>query len=164
MSKTLLILRHAKSDQSDSGQPDHERPLNARGKRDATRMGRLLRDEGLLPDIILTSTAKRAQQTVKRVIETSGYTGFVRELDGLYGATPSAYLAALSDVEDNFDRAMVVGHNPGLEQLVYLLTDTLKVLPTAALARIELPLDRWSDVILAPHSTFMRVWQPRDLD
>jgi len=73
--KTLLILRHAKSSWKNPGLADHNRPLNKRGKRDAPRVGRLLRDKNLTPDLILSSTAKRALDTAEAAAESSGYEG-----------------------------------------------------------------------------------------
>ena len=89
--KTLLILRHAKSDWETPDVADHDRPLNGRGKRDAPRMGRLLRDENLVPDLIISSTAKRARKTAKLVAEASGYEGEIRLAETLYLAGPEAY-------------------------------------------------------------------------
>ena len=75
--KTLLVLRHAKSSWNDSALKDHERPLNDRGKRDAPRMGQLLNDHKLTPDLIISSTAKRARKTAKKVADSCGYQGEV---------------------------------------------------------------------------------------
>jgi phosphohistidine phosphatase len=71
--KSILILRHAKSSRKDPDLTDHDRPLNKRGKRDAPRMGRLLRKENLVPDIIISSTAMRARATAQAVAKASGY-------------------------------------------------------------------------------------------
>ena len=73
--KTLLILRHAKSSWKEARLTDHDRPLNKRGHRDAPKMGRLLRDKELVPQMIISSTAKRTRKTVKLVSEASGYEG-----------------------------------------------------------------------------------------
>ena len=73
--KKIYILRHAKSSWKDEGLPDHDRPLNKRGKRDAPRMGRLLAEEGLVPDLIVSSTAKRAHKTTTEVADACGYKG-----------------------------------------------------------------------------------------
>ncbi len=73
--KTLLVQRHAKSSWKDPGLDDHDRPLNKRGKKDGPRMGRLVREEDLIPDLILSSTAVRAKNTAKEVAEISGYSG-----------------------------------------------------------------------------------------
>src|SRR3954463_11797950 len=94
--KTLLLLRHAKSSWKDDSLDDHDRPLNARGKQEAPRMGQLLLEEHLLPDIILSSDAKRCRRTVEKVCEASGYRGETVLASELYLAAPATYLTWLS--------------------------------------------------------------------
>jgi hypothetical protein len=106
--KTLLLMRHAKSSWGDPKMPDQDRPLNKRGKRDAPRMGRLIREEGLLPDIILTSTALRARMTAEAIIDQSAYQGETLYLDELYMAEPEAYLNALHGLAEECDCALVI--------------------------------------------------------
>jgi phosphohistidine phosphatase len=161
--RTLLLLRHAKSDWSDPELADHDRPLNQRGKRNAERMGRLLKDEELLPDLILTSTATRARETVKRVVSASGYAGKVEKTQALYLADPAGYVATLREVEDEYSRVMVVGHNPGLEELAQRLTGTAIRLPTAALVQIAFPLKHWRDLDDQTEGQALGVWRPREL-
>src|SRR5437588_11680609 len=109
--KSLLVLRHAKSDWHDAEIADQDRPLNKRGTRDAARMGRLLKQENLLPDLIITSTARRAHATVEGLVASSGYTGTVVTEAGFYLADPAIYLRVLSTVKNDPARVMVVGHN-----------------------------------------------------
>ena len=161
--RTLLLQRHAKSDWSNPELADHDRPLNQRGKRNAERMGRVLKDEDLMPDLILTSTAKRARQTAKRVVGAGGYSGTVEETRALYLANPPGYAAAIRKVQDDCSRVMVVGHNPGLEEFVEQLTKTAIRLPTAALVQIELPLERWRDFDEHTQGNVVGVWRPRGL-
>ena len=119
--KTLLILRHAKSSWDDSALDDHERPLNSRGKRDAPRIARLAHDEGLIPELILSSDAVRAHLTAEAMADA---TGAELLLDArLYHATVADILALIPTVvRDEAATVMIVGHNPGLEELVALLT------------------------------------------
>ncbi len=158
--KTLLIQRHAKSSWSDAGLADHDRPLNKRGKRQAPEMGALLRQQDLLPDLILSSTAKRAQKTADAIAEESGYEEEIRLSRDLYAAPPEAYLAALRGLPDEFIRVMVVGHNPGLEELLDVLTGESATLPTAALAQVELNIEHWSQVSQAPLGKLVHIWLP----
>jgi phosphohistidine phosphatase len=137
--KTLLVLRHAKSSWKDDSLADHDRPLNKRGKRDASRMGKLVKDEDLVPGLILSSTALRAQSTVELFVEACGFEDEIQLSRVLYAAGPEAYIDALNQVSGGYDRVMVVGHNPGLEELVEALTGEAESMPTAALARIDLP-------------------------
>lgn len=161
--KTLLILRHAKSDWSDPALADHDRPLNARGKRDAPRMGELLRQQQLTPEVILTSTARRARKTAELVAEEAGFDGEVRQVEDLYAAPPGAYLKACAALADEIETAMVVGHNPGLEELLELLTGERLPLPTAALAQVELPIGQWTALRKPVRGRLVNLWRPKEL-
>ncbi len=160
--KTLILLRHAKSSWKDETLPDHERPLNKRGKRTAPLAGEELRRRGALPDLILCSTARRARQTAELVIKASGYGGEVRYLETLYATPPAAHLEALRTLEDVHSRVMVIGHNPALEELLHLLTDEVHPLPTAAIAMVELPLEHWEelDPSAPPQGRLTFWWRP----
>lgn len=162
--KTLLLLRHAKSSWDDPTLPDHDRPLNPRGKKAAPRMGVLLRDEGLLPDLIVTSTAKRARKTAKIVAETSGYTGPVVPEPALYFEGAGAYLAAIHAADADITRLMLVGHNPDMEEVIHLLTGRVERMPTAALAAIDLNVARWDEVEFEQAATLTALWRPRELE
>lgn len=161
--KTLLILRHAKSSWADARLADHDRPLNKRGKRDAPRMGQLLHDEDLVPDLIVSSTAKRARATAAAVAEAADYDGEVRLDPSLYHGEPEDYYEVLRTLEDDLQRVMVVGHNPGMEALVEALTDQDEHLPTAALAHVTLPIDRWREVDDECRGRLVHLWRPREL-
>ena len=100
-------------------------------------MGQLLYEEDLVPDIILSSTARRARQTAELAAEASGYEGEILYLDDLYHGWPSDYLLALRALAADDDLAMVVGHNPGVGMLLDLLTSQDEHLPTAALAYVN---------------------------
>jgi phosphohistidine phosphatase len=160
--KTLLILRHAKSGEKHSGMPDHDRPLNDRGERDAPRVGALLRDEDLMPDSILSSTAVRAVRTARMVARAAGFAGEIETRRSLYLARPESYLEALRELGDAVSRAMVVGHNPGLEDLVAVLSGQHQRLPTAALVQIALPLDSWADLSVQTSGRLINVWRPKE--
>jgi phosphohistidine phosphatase len=166
--KTVLILRHAKSSWKHPELDDHDRPLNKRGKQDAPRIGALMRKEDLLPDLILSSTARRAQATAESVVEASGYEGEVFYAHELYAAGPEAYLEALSAVDDEKACVMVVGHNPGLEELLQELTGDGEHLPTGALARVELDVQIWRELAgeacARPCGRLTGMWTPRGLD
>jgi phosphohistidine phosphatase len=161
--KLLSILRHAKSSWSDSSLEDHDRPLNKRGLRDAPRMGVLIREQGLVPDTILSSTARRARETALAVAEAAGFPDDVRFTRHLYGAEPHTYLEAVRALPDATAHVLVVGHNPGIEELLALLVGTTHTLPTATLAVVELPVERWSDVGPPPLGSLRALWRPREL-
>jgi phosphohistidine phosphatase len=160
---TLLILRHAKSSWSDPGISDHDRPLNARGKQDAPRIGQLLRDQGLQPDLILSSTAKRARSTAKRVVAGGELACSPQLLDEFYLAPAETYISVLRQQAAEFKRILVIGHNPGLEELVFATTGTCLALPTAALVRVEFEIDSWSELLHSGHGKLIAHWEPREL-
>jgi phosphohistidine phosphatase len=162
--KTLLLLRHAKSSWKDGDLDDHDRPLNERGKKEAPKVGQLLLEEHLLPDIILSSDAKRCRRTVERVSEAAGYRGETVLTSELYLANTAAYLRALARLPDEVSQALVVGHNPGMEQLLELLTQRYEPMTTAALARIDLPgLERWQEISALTRGELVKLWQPLEL-
>jgi phosphohistidine phosphatase len=160
--KTLLILRHAKSSWNNSALDDHERPLNARGKQDAPRIARLARDKGLAPELILSSDAVRAHLTAAAMADAVG--GQLLLDARLYHAAAADILAIVPGVaRDNAGTVMIVGHNPGLEQLVAQLTGEWESLPTTALVQIDLAITGWSELDPATRGTLIGVWRPKEL-
>ena len=161
--KTLLVLRHAKSSWANATCPDVERPLNERGKRDAPRMGRLLADESLVPDAIVSSTAVRARATSEAVAITAGFGGEIRLADELYAADASDYIGCIRAWPDTERRVLIVGHNPTVEELIQYLTGEDERMPTAALAQISLDVERWADLEPDGNGRLINLWRPRDL-
>ncbi len=170
--KRLSLLRHAKSSWDDPVERDYDRPLNGRGRRAARRMGEFLRDEGFAFDAILASPALRIRQTLEGVEE-----GLGRKLDvawdkRIYMASGATLLGVVQEVADNVGHLLLVGHNPGLEDLCLDASaghgsehrDAAEVkYPTASFATLRFPAERWADVGegMADVVTFVR---PRDLD
>lgn len=163
MVKTLLILRHAKSSWKEHGLSDHDRPLNKRGRYDAQKMGRLIRNKKLKPKLIICSSAKRARETVELITQACGYRQEIRFSEALYAAGPEGYVKLLRELDDAYDRVMVVGHNPGLEELLECLTGEEHILPTAALAQVELPIKRWRELGKSMKGELIDLWRPRQL-
>lgn len=161
--KTLLILRHAKSSWDNALLTDHERPLNLRGKEDAPRVGRLMREEDLVPDLILSSSAKRALSTAERAAEACDYEGEIVVRRALYHGAPEDYLEALNELGGAHGTILVVGHNPGMEELLALLTDEDEVMPTAALAQVALPVSSWHALSEDTQGRLENLWRPREL-
>ena len=162
--KELLILRHAHTGWTEAGTPDHQRPLSPRGRSDAPRVGRMLRDRELLPDLILTSTAERARATGLLVGESSGFAGPLRHRGELYLADPFVHLEVLAQLARAHPRVLIVGHNPGLEALVLVLTGEQVELSAGALARLRLPIDRWSDLGSMSRGALVHVWRPEEIE
>ncbi len=148
--KRLMLLRHAKSDWGNEGLPDFERPLNARGVKDALRMGVELQQRGDVPELLVTSTAVRALETVHNVTSAFGE-AFESQIElepRLYGASSESIIYHARSLPDTVSFAMLVGHNPGMEEAVARLTgqwnpDGMK---TCTLASIEFDTDQWQNI------------------
>jgi phosphohistidine phosphatase len=166
MMKELLVLRHAKSSWDNAYLSDHERPLNKRGKADAPRMGKLLAREGIVPELIISSTAERALATAELVALAAGYERELMLTRQLYHADPEDYLAVLAAHGNGYGRVMVVGHNPGVEELVEVLTGEMVTMTTANIAHIALPAAAWEEVTaVAEHASgkLLNHWRPKEI-
>ena len=161
--KTLLLLRHGKSSWQDASLTDHDRPLKKRGRSAATQMGRLLVDQGLVPDHVLTSTAVRARDTAALVAEAMEFRGTIEDVSALYHAEPQTFVAIVSQVPQRIDAVLVVGHNPGLEDWLSRLTGRQEEFPTAALAHVVIPIDDWNELTLETRGELHKVWRPKEL-
>ncbi len=162
--KTVILLRHAKSSWADGDLEDHERPLNKRGRSAAPKMGRQLLEAELTPDLVIPSTALRARQTADLVAEASGYEGDVAPVEDLYLAAPSVYLEELARLPEAVQLPLLVGHNPGIGELVGWLTGQEVSMPTAALAVIDLEGDSWAEAAARHAGSLRDYWIPRELD
>jgi phosphohistidine phosphatase len=162
--RTLLVLRHAKSSWKDPGLADHDRPLNKRGKKDAPVMGKLIKKRKLTPDWILSSTAVRARKTAEAAAEDSKFSGKVQFDEDLYLAGAVTIVEILQNsAPESAKRIMIVGHNPGFEELVGMLTGQKELFPTAALAQIELPIERWGELTPGTKGKLIHLWRPKEL-
>jgi phosphohistidine phosphatase len=155
--KRLLLLRHAKAEGAASD--DHKRGLVERGRKDSSRMGRFLREDVYVPDLILSSDSARTRQTLDLVLPELGAKVPVQYLHELYLAEPEVVAAIVRRAPDNSGVLMVVGHNPGLEQCALALAsvplekklrkryDTMdEKFPTCALAVIDFDVAKWSEI------------------
>ena len=161
--RTLLVLRHAKSSWKQPDVGDHDRSLNKRGKRDAPRIGKLLRLQRLTPQMIVSSTATRARRTADAVTDGCAFDGAVQLERRLYLADPDAILEVLGELGGTAKRVLIVGHNPGLEELVARLTGGAESLPTATLAHIELSIDSWETLRLSTRGRLVNLWRPEEM-
>lgn len=170
----LLLLRHAKSLWDRPGVEDHKRDLAPRGLAAASRMGRLLREEGLIPDLALCSTALRARRTWDLAAAEFGREVPTEHARTLYLASAEALLtvARQRGADAGAGRLLLVGHDPGLHELARRLAANGDVtaraalrekFPTAALARIALPGANWDEASRGK-GTLLGFWRPRDLD
>ncbi len=161
--KTFLIFRHAKSSWKVVEQADHDRPLNKRGKQDAPRMGRWLRGQGILPELIVSSTANRAKSTALAAADAMGYEGEVELTRSFYLAYPEVYIEWAAQLPNEVETFMVVGHNSGVEELVLGLTNIYERMPTGTIAYLTLPIDDWADFSAETPATLQAIWRPREL-
>jgi phosphohistidine phosphatase len=144
--KTLLLLRHAKSSWDDPSLGDFERPLAPRGKKDAPLMGKALKERFPLPDYILSSPAARAKATSRAAVKAAGLDIEIHFEEGIYDASSAQLMKIVRGIPDSASCAMLIGHNPGFEELLARLTGKSERMPTAALACIELQVETWDDV------------------
>ena len=161
--KLLLVLRHAKSSWDFADLSDHDRPLNNRGKRDAPMMGRKILKEGLVPNLIISSSAVRAHSTAKKVAKACRYEDEILIDPTLYGSGHSDYLNVLINQGDNYDIVMLVGHNPNSEQLLEILTGKMVTMPTCTVACVRLPIKSWTEVSAQTRGELLNLWRPKEL-
>lgn len=171
--KKVSLLRHAKSGWDDPVARDFDRPLNAKGKRAAQRIGQYLRDQRIAFDHVVASPAIRVVETIEYLGD-----GAVEKLNPawdkrLYLASAVSLLDVIQEANDGYDSLLLVGHNPGLEDLVLMMVPDApgdgtrdqveEKFPTASIAEITFPVDRWEDV--RPNGGTISLFvRPRDLD
>jgi len=171
--KTLTLLRHAKSGWNDPVARDFDRPLNAKGRRAAQRIGAYLREQHLRFDHVAASPAVRVVETLEQLAEGSGAAINPAWDKRIYLASAMSLLDVIQESDDAYDDLLLVGHNPGLEDLVLMLVpdqtgcdareQVEEKFPTASIAQITFPVDRWEDV-RANSGELARFVRPRDLD
>jgi len=148
MSKTLYLVRHAKSSWSDSSLSDRDRPLNKRGRRTAPDMGSRLAVKGHQPDLIISSPAKRALMTAKSIAKELDYdTSDILTDESMYFTGAGGMLKMLEGVDDRYQKVMIVGHNPAMTSLMNSLCDaSVYNMPTCAVAVIGYNISSWSEL------------------
>lgn len=159
--KTLLVLRHAKAAHPESGS-DHDRPLTERGCRNAAEAGTVLARHAQAVGRILSSTSVRTRQTVEHLLPASGLTCasvFDREL---YHASVPQLLSVIQAVPEDCSTVLLVGHNPGLSELVSVLTGWIPSFPTAALVQVDLDIDTWGEISEQTRGQRQWLFNPKD--
>jgi phosphohistidine phosphatase SixA len=157
--RELILLRHAHAEPAGPGQADADRPLSAEGRAEAEAAGRWLAQQGLVPDRVLCSPSRRTRETLDAVLAATGDVD--RRLDdAIYEATPGT-LAAIADAHRDAGRLLLVGHNPGLEQLAALMhsgqSGDYRGMPPGGIAVLTLPADAAVEPGIATLSAF---WWP----
>jgi phosphohistidine phosphatase len=144
--QTLYLLRHAKSSWKDSSMRDFDRPLKGRGKDAAQRTGERLATEKLTDLSVICSPAARTRETAEIVLRHSGVRADVRFDERIYEASLRDLLQVVASIPDDKQTVMLIGHNPGFEELLAFLTGEYRRMPTCALAKIKLKVASWKDV------------------
>jgi phosphohistidine phosphatase len=161
--RTLYLLRHAKSSWKDDTLSDFDRPLKGRGRRAAEQMGQVLAEEKLTSPLVISSPAVRARETTELVLESAGFKLQPRFDERIYEADVRTLLEVARSIPDSSDTAILVGHNPGFENLLSYFTGDNRHMSTCALAKIEFDVGRWSEVAEEKGRLELFV-TPRDLD
>ncbi len=146
--KTLYLVRHAKSSWKFPELADFDRPLNRRGKRDAPMMGNRLQRRSILPDLIMSSPAKRARKIAQAIAKSVGYpASALTYAPEVYDASVDSLIALLQATDDRVAVLMLVGHNPELTDLAkYLTTHSIDNVVTSGVVAIKFPTTRWAEV------------------
>lgn len=163
--RTLILMRHAKSDWSAHGIPDHDRPLNPRGVKAAKLMGRVI--EGSVPtvELVFASTAVRVQQTLELMKkEWQRLKPSINSINDLYLASPNSILKLIAQIDHAHSVVLVIGHNPGLEELALLLGGHSVEFPTACVAEFRTTAASWE--VASEHRAWelQQVLRPRELE
>lgn len=152
--KTLILVRHAKSDWSAEGLSDSERPLNERGKKDAPEMAKRLKKKGLKIDAFISSPAKRAKKTAKYFAEEFGVDKDSILIEPkLYGALPSGFETVIASLNDKKDTIVIFSHNPGITDYTNTLTNVhTDNIPTCGIFAVQVTAEKWVDFTKAEKS------------
>ena len=144
--RTLYLLRHAKSSWKDANLADFDRPLSGRGRRAAETVGLFLKDKEIKLDLVVSSPAVRARQTIEIVLRSAKQRPELRFDERIYEATVGRLLEIVSQLENEHKTVLLVGHNPGMQELLALLTGQSEEYPTAALTKITFKNFKWAEV------------------
>jgi phosphohistidine phosphatase len=144
--KTLFLLRHAKASPAVADMTDFDRSLHDEGKKAAELIGQLLSSRGVTLDLILSSPAIRARETIELVMKSAGLEPELRYDQRIYEAGPVQLLEIISEIEDDRHPVMMVGHNPSLEELLQALTGQAQHLSAGAMAKIVFDTNTWGRI------------------
>ncbi len=142
--KTLLLIRHAKAEQG-SSYDDFHRPLKTRGIDDATNMAGRLKSKGIIPQAMVSSPAMRTLSTAE-VFSHQLSTGGIKTNNAIYEASDATLLNIITELPDEYDFIALVGHNPGISQILHYLSGEYRDVPTCAVALLEFELNSWKEI------------------
>lgn len=146
--KKILLIRHAKSNLNNSGLNDFDRPLNERGKEDALFMGKRLFSKKIFPDIIISSPAKRALSTVRKIAKEINYLDDkIIYNENLYLAHIPDFIEIINNISSSISSVFIVSHNPGITEIAeYLTGELINIIPTTGLVCIEFNKYSWQSI------------------
>lgn len=142
--KTLLLIRHAKAEQG-GGYDDFHRPLKTRGIDDATSMANRLKNKGIIPQVVISSPALRTLSTAE-VFSHQLSTGEIKTNKAIYEASDATLFNIITDLPDEYDFIALVGHNPGISQILHYLSGEYKDVPTCTIALLEFDTGSWKEI------------------
>ena len=160
--KTLFLLRHAKSSWNDERLQDFDRQLNSRGRKAAESIAGFMNQKKVAPELVLSSPAIRARETIDIVYKAARLRSELRYDQRIYDAGPLRLLEVISEVEEDKNRVLLVGHNPGLEGLLEILAESAEHMATCSLARIDFKVTKWNKVLEAK-GTLEWIVKPKEL-
>lgn len=148
--KTLFIVRHAQANWANESGEDRLRTLDEEGIAEAKKVGKILAEDNLVPDLILSSTANRAEETAKLIVTALGVDGSKIEYkNALYNASAETIVLVIQSIEAKVDKIMIVAHNPGVSNLLSLITDGSSVsMGTCDVGIVELDIEEWKQCCL----------------
>ena len=147
MSKRLYIIRHAKSSWAEAGMKDIDRPLNGRGKENAPDMGKHLKANFDVPNFVVSSPAKRAMQTARRICDQIDYPkNEIQQVKEIYEAAPDTLLEIINSLPNDKDIVYLFGHNPGMSMITSYLTDDYLTFKTCCIAVVDFEVNDWNAV------------------
>ncbi len=158
--KLVVLMRHGKSDWDAGARDDHSRPLARRGERAAIAMGRLLAEAGVVPDVVVTSSATRARTTAELAVQAMLRAVPIHITDALYGASPGMVFDEIHRLDERTESVMLVGHEPTWSATARIMTGGAVVVKTATVVGIEFGASRWAHVSPGAGSLWF-VHQPR---
>ena len=167
MQRTLVLIRHAKSSWANPLQSDFDRPLNEKGKTQAPAMGKKLKEKGIFPDLIVSSSAKRTRQTAKRIAEELGYKlDDIKWEEKLYHCIPSVFEEVIYEINDNVKTVFIVAHNPGITDFINQLSSSFSIadMPTCGVVAAHLETSEWSNFATTERKVFLAEYPGKDDD